>query len=93
MRAKANKSDGLILLVNPYQKEFILHMTLHTPHIVSFKQVWIILLLYRTFFTQLRKNIHERNELLFIVLVPFEVFLELCSLLELPHTTKTLHIS
>jgi len=39
----------------------------------------------------LRKYIHKRNEFLFVVLVFFEIFLELSGLLELPHTTKKLH--
>ena len=93
MRTKSCQSDGLILFINPYQEKIILYMALHAALIFSLKHVWIVSRFDLTLFTQLRKNIHERNEFLFVILVLLEIFLELSGLFEFPHTTKRLHIS
>lgn len=42
MRAKSHKVNFICLLINPYEKEIPLYMTLHASIIITFQCMWII---------------------------------------------------
>ena len=90
MGAKTNQRNHLLLLVNPNQQEIILDVALHATGIIPGKLMGFMLRFNRPGLLKLSQNPFQRRQLGCIVLVVFQILLELGRVGQFPHSTEQL---
>lgn len=90
MGAKTDQRNCLLQLVNPDQQEVILDVALHTAGIIPCELMWFMLRFYSPGLLKLSQDHFQIRQFRCIVLVAFHVFLKLCRVDQLPHTTEPL---
>ena len=86
MTAQSDELNCFSILVNPYQKEITLYVTLHCSTILSFQWMRIVFLGYFSSLFQVLDYLIQGNQFLLVMQILFEVLLELPTLLDCVHS-------
>lgn len=90
MGAESDKGDCLFGLIDPDEQEVILDVALHTTDELAGEVMRFVCGVYRSGFLKLVQNLFQCCQFRRVLLVAFQVFLELGRQVEGPHATALL---
>ena len=79
VRTQSHQLYNIPLVVNPYQEEITLDMTLQATLVIAYKRMWEVLFGYGLLVYQQVQNDFQFRKHFCLMLVPLQVFLELGS--------------